>query len=114
MSQTSSDKTYYLVCFRDPKEGEIMELKARRVEDSTLGLSFVRISDFIFETKGIVVKPSEEQLQKKLENVKSLHLNLYSIVSIEEIGQEHRGLQFKRDKSNVLVLPSEQKPQPNP
>ena len=58
------------------------------VLDSTLGLSFIRISGFVFDTGSLVVKPSEEQLKKKLENVKSLHLSIYSIISIEELSEK--------------------------
>ena len=101
------EKTHYIVNYRDPREGEIVSLKARKVTDSSMGLSFIRVSDFLFETQGAIIQPSEEQLQKQLENVKSLHLSLYSIISIEEVGASHKGLTFEKDKSNLLVLPAE-------
>lgn len=106
---TSAERTYFLVHYRDPKEGQIIELKAKKIEDSSLGLGFVRISEFLFETNTLLVKPSEEQLKKRFENVKSLHVSIYSIVSVEELGMEHDGLKFKKDRSNLLALPTDQK-----
>ncbi|MGE4133983.1 MAG: DUF1820 family protein [Bdellovibrionales bacterium] len=95
---------HYVVHYRDPKSGEIQSLKARKIADSNLGLSFVLISDFLFDTEGVVIKPSEEQMQKRLENVKGLHLSIYSIVSVEEVG--HHKLNLKRDRSNLVSFPS--------
>ena len=85
---TESNKSLFLIHYRDPQEGEILSLKARQILDSTLGLSFIRISDFVFDIGSLVIKPSEEQLQKRLENVKSLHLSIYSIISIEELSEK--------------------------
>ena len=99
-----SKKSLFLIHYRDPKEGETFSLKARKILDSTLGLSFVCISDFVFDTGSLVVRPSEEQLQKRLENVKSLHLSIYSIISIEELSEKN--MSFQEDKSKLLVLPS--------
>ena len=103
----SSKGTYFLITYREPKDGAIMELKAKTVKDSSLGLSFIAISDFLFDTGSRVVNPAEEDLKKRFENVKSLHLSIYMVISIEEVGMEHQGLSFKKDKSNLVVLSSE-------
>lgn len=105
MQKALKKKTYFLVRYRDPKEGQILELKAHKIEDSTLGLSFIKISDFIFDTDHLVVKPSEEQLQKRFENVMSLHLSIYSIISIEEMGGGVGRLKFRHDRSNLVAFP---------
>ena len=102
-----ANDSLYLIHYRDPKDGTNQSLRAHKVYDSPLGLSFVCISDFVFEPEGLVVKPAEEQLQKRLEGVKSLHMSIYSIISIEEIGPEHKGLKFQKDKSNLVVLPQD-------
>lgn len=99
----SQIKTFFQIHFRDPTVGEIVTLKARRITDSSLGLSFISISDFLFDTQSLVVKPKEEQLQKRLENVKSLHISIYSIISIEEIGDA--ALKFNHDRSKLLTFP---------
>ncbi len=99
------DDTFFLISYRDPKDGQIVSLKAREISDSSLGLGFIRISDFIFHTEGLVVQPTEEQLKKRFENVKSFHLSIYSIVSIEELGMKHVGLKFRNDKSKILSFP---------
>ena len=96
----------FVVTYRDPKDGQVISLKAKDIRDSSLGLSFVAISDFVFDTKALVITPEEESLKKRLENVKSLHLSIYTILSIAEIGLNHKGLAFKKDKSNLLVLPT--------
>lgn len=105
-------KNYFLIHYRDPKDGSIIGLKARRIEDSTLGLSFVRISEFFFDTNSVVVQPTEVQLEQRFEKVKSLHLSIYSIVSVEEIADgstdgKHPGLKFKKTKSNLIAFPSD-------
>lgn len=106
-----SRETYFVITYREPQEGKIVSLKARTVTDSSLGLSFIAISDFVFSTSGFVVNPAEEDLKKRFENVKSLHLSIYSIISIEEVGEEHEGLSFTKDKSNLVVLsPERHKP----
>jgi hypothetical protein len=103
-------KTFYIINYRDPKDNKTLELKAKKVTDSTLGLSFIAISDFIFDSSSLVVNPAEEDLKRKLEHVKTLHISIYSILSIEEVGAAHRGLKFKKNKSNLIVLNSSQKP----
>lgn len=105
-------KNYFLIHYRDPKDGSITALKARRIEDSTLGLSFVKISDFFFDTSSVVVQPTEVQLAQRFEKVKSLHLSIYSIISIEEMADgnrdsKHPGLKFKKTKSNLIAFPSD-------
>ena len=102
-------KTFYIINYRDPKDNKTLELKANKVKDSTLGLSFIAISDFIFDSSSLVVNPAEEDLKRKLEHVKTLHISIYSILSIEEVGAAHRGLKFKKNKSNLIVLNSSQK-----
>ena len=106
MATTKKPETFYLVSFRDPRDGQIRSIKAKTIRDSTLGLSFVSISEFLFETGSLVVNPAEEYQKQRFENVKSFHLSIYSIISIEEIGMEHSGLNFKKDKSNLVALPN--------
>ncbi|MCI5071832.1 DUF1820 family protein [bacterium] len=104
-----NNKTYYAISYKDPKEGTILTLKARKMVDSSLGLGFVAISDFVFENNKLVVTPDEEALMKRLENVKTLHLSIYSILSVSEMGEENKGLKFKHDKANVLLMPNNNK-----
>jgi hypothetical protein len=90
------DKTHYVITYRDPKDNKLVSLKAARVTDSSLGLSFIAISDFVFSSSMLVVNPEEE--------------DIYTIISIEEVGPAHKGLHFKKDKSNLLVLPGTVQP----
>jgi hypothetical protein len=101
---TASKDSYYVIHYRDPKSSEILQLKANDIQDSTLGLGFVKVSQFIFDNSSLVIKPAEEQLKKRLEMVKSIHLSIYSIVSIEEVG--HKVLAFKKDRTNLITFPS--------
>jgi hypothetical protein len=110
MAMAKSDtntKTFFLIHYRDPQDGKIVALKAHKIEDSSLGLGFVKISDFIFDTQSLVVQPVEEQLKKRFENVRSLHLSIYSLVSVEELGLKHKGLSFKKDRSNLISFPTD-------
>ena len=102
-----NNKTYYFITYREPKDGKVISLKASTVSDSSLGLSFIAISDFIFDTTSVVVNPAEEDLKKRFEGVKTLHLSIYTILSIEEVGDAHKGLAFKKEKSNLVVLSTE-------
>ena len=107
-------KAHFVVHYRNPADGKTMTLRAGKIHDSTLGLTFISVSDFIFKTGNLVVDPDEENVKKKLENVKTLHLSIYHIISIEEVGEEHQGLAFQKDKSNILVLPGNSLPSPPP
>jgi len=104
-------KTHYLVTYRDPKDNKVVSLRVRKVADSDLGLSFVAISDFIFKEGSLIIDPSEEDLRDRFAHTRRLHLSIYSILSIEEVGKSHKGLKFKQDKSNVLVLPRDKPPE---
>lgn len=101
-----SGETCYHITYRHPQDGAVLSLKARTVTDSSLGLSFIAISDFMFDTESLVVNPAEEDLKRRYADVKTLHLSIYTIISIEEVGVSHKGLQFQKDKSNLLVLPT--------
>jgi len=109
MSNSIKD-TYYLVTYRDPKDGQTISLKAKKVTDSSLGLSFIALSDFIFASDMLVVNPAEEDLKKRFSSVKTIHLSIYSVLSIEEIGLEQKDLAFEKDKSNLVVFPSTPRP----
>lgn len=106
MALSKKDESYFVITYRDPRDAKVCSLKARKIQDSSLGLSFVSISDFIFEVNGTVVNPTEEQQQHRFQNVRSFHLSIYSIISIEEMGPKR--LKFTRSKSNLLVLGTDQ------
>jgi len=64
-------KTHFVVSYRDPLDSKLVELRANKVQDSELGLSFVSISDFVFESRSTVVDPAAEDLKRKFEDVKT-------------------------------------------
>lgn len=97
---------YYIVSYRDPKDSKVKTISARHVEDSSLGLSFVALSDFIFK-ESLIIDPSEEDLKERFQDTRRLHLSIYTILAIEEKGRSNRGLHFKKNKSNLLVLPGD-------
>jgi len=101
------EETFFLITYRDAKDAKVLTLKAKTVTDSSLGLSFVAISDFVFDTQSVVINPEEEDQKRQFEGVRTLHLSIYAIISIEEVGENHKGLKFKKDKSNLVVLTSE-------
>lgn len=107
MASKSSTAVCYVVTYRDHKDNSIHELKVRNIEDSSLGLSFIALSGFIFETEGIIVRPEEETKRQHFEKIKTLHLSIYSVISIAEVGAETPKLAFKKDKSNLFVLPTD-------
>ena len=101
------EKTFFIVTFRDVEnleKSKNMTIKVRKVGDSSLGLGFVALSDFVFTKNRAIVDPQEERMRERFENTKALHISLYHIVSIEEVGEEHEGLTFLHDKSNLFFL----------
>lgn len=97
-------KTYYVITYRDPEEEKVVTLKARTIEDSSLGPTFIAVSNFIFDTDSPIIDPEAESRKRRYENTKRLHLTIYHILSIEEVGRRNKGLEFKEDRSNILVL----------
>ena len=96
----------YKVSYRDPKDGKISELKVTKICDSSLGLGFISLSGFIFEKSSILVNPEIENQIKEFENIQTLHISVYSIVRIAELGQHLKPLSFENDKSNLVTLPT--------
>lgn len=103
----------YRITYRDFLESKNISLKCRKIVDSPLGFSFVALSQFVFDDKNsVLVKPSEESLKKKLEEIKTLHLSIHSVIAIEELSSFP--LSFKKDKSKLLILPSRDEKIENP
>jgi hypothetical protein len=101
---SSSPSTHFVVAWRDARNGEVLTARAREIRDSSLGLGFIAVSDFIWDTRSLIVNPAEEALSKRFERTKTLHLSIHCIVSIEEVGDEHQGLVFEKDKSNLVIF----------
>jgi hypothetical protein len=93
---------HYVVTWRDARTNDIVSVRARKVGDSPLGLVFVSISDFVWETRSAIVNPTEDALARRFEHTKALHLSVHAIVSIEEVGPDHGGLTFEADRSKVV------------
>ncbi len=108
--KTRKKDTFFVINFRNPMSNKIVSLKAGTIRDSSLGLSFIEVSDFKFNLSGPVINPAEEELKSRYEGVKRLHLTIYSVLSIEEVGEDHKGLSFQEDKSKLIVLPKETPP----
>lgn len=108
---SKNSPSYYVVSYRDPQTSKILSLKAKTIRDSNLGLSFIFLADFIFDTDSIVINPVAQEMKNRFNNTKGLHLSIYNVISIEEMGIENKGLQFEQDRLKVLVLPSDSAPQ---
>jgi hypothetical protein len=103
-------ETHFIVTYRNPEDNKIVSIRAKNIKDSKLGLSFVTITDFMFEkSTGGIIDPNEEKTRIRFEYTKSFHLSIYTILSIEEVGKDHPGLKFIRDKSNLVVFPTNNK-----
>jgi len=64
------------------------EYLVRKVEDSSLGFLFLRISDFVLNEHKSLVIPGEEEKRKELENVSAMHISLYDVKRVIEFDQE--------------------------
>ena len=94
----------YVIAWRDPRNGEILEIKAKKIRDSSLGLTFVAISEFVLASRSAIVNPAEEALARRFEHTKALHLSIHAIVSIEEVDTAE-GLGLLADRSKLLLFP---------
>ena len=99
----SQPATCYAVTFR-ADSGEIVTLRVEEVVDSALGPSFLCLSGFVFD-EGRIVDPKQEALQHRYRDTKRLHLNVFHIQSIEEVGGGHPGLTLEQDRSKLILLP---------
>jgi len=103
---TDKAKTnYYRVIYKDPAKDTVRTLKARTIRDSSLGPTFVELSEFIFDNSKLIVNPEEEELKEHYANVERLHLAIFNILTIEEIGPNSGGLKLSTERANVVVLP---------
>jgi hypothetical protein len=59
----------------------------------------------VFDTTSRLLNPAEESLRKRFEHTRRLHLNVFTIQAIAEVGEEHPGLQLAAERPNVVVLP---------
>jgi len=101
--------THYVVTYRSAEDGAVTSLRVRRVDDSNLGPAFVCLSGFVFDTGSRIANPAEEALARRFEGTRRLHLSLFSILSIAEVGVEHPGLKLGLDRSNLVILPTPSK-----
>lgn len=104
------EDVHYAVTFRSPETGDVTILRARTVGDSDLGPGFICLSDLIFQTGSKLANPVEEALQEQYRTTRRLHLNVFSIQSIAEVGEEHPGLQLDADRTNLVVFPQSTPP----
>ena len=95
-------QSIFVVTYRSPdKKDENISIRVRKVEDSVLGPAFIALSDFIFQRKSALINPQDEYAKKRFQSTKTLHISIYNIISIEEKGEEHPGLQLA-DRGKLL------------
>lgn len=99
------DDVYYEITFRSPDSGTLTTLKAGTVGDSDLGAGFICLSELLFETSSRVANPAEEALAARYKDTRRLHLNVFSIQTIAEVGASHPGLTLDTDRSNLVAFP---------
>ena len=98
---------HYVVTWRDPRNGEIATLRARTIRDSQLGLTFIAVSDFVWDSGSPIVNPAEEALARRFERTKTLHLSIHTVITIEEVGAG--GLALQGDRSNLVLFPPDKR-----
>lgn len=111
MSKETND-TYFVVTYRDTeKTGKTRSIKVRSIEDSSLGLTFVALSDFIFNSSSPILDPSEDYAKQRFQKTKCLHLSIYNIICVEEVGDDNKGIVLAHDKSNIVFFNPEKTPE---
>ena len=103
-----SDSSVFIVSYRDPeKPNEMIEVRVRNVDDSALGPAFIALSDFVFGTSTGLINPRDEYAKKRFVKTKTLHLSIYNVVTIEEVGDENPGLKLAPKEGVVLPFKPE-------
>jgi hypothetical protein len=82
----------------------VATLKVRTVADSELGPGFICLSDFVWD-RSRLANPVEEAAKARFADTRRLHLSVFTILSIAEIGSDHPGLELGNDRSNLVVFP---------
>lgn len=88
-------------------QGDIYELYARRVQQSSM-YAFVEIEDIIFgERSSLVVDPSEEKLKTEFAGVTRTHIPLQAIIRIDEVEREgsNKIIASGDNKSKITPFP---------
>lgn len=99
----------YSVTFRDQRNNEWVTLKVNEISDSPLGLTFVRLAEFVFGgASPLLVNPAEEALQRRFEGIAALHLSIHAIHTIEELVPEAT-LALEGDRSKIVLFNPEKR-----
>ncbi len=103
---TRKSNAGYRITFRDVAEDKFVTIKARRIAESTLGPAFVEVSDVFFDDGKLIVNPQEEALRDRFNQIQRLHVAIYHIAIIEELGTGTARLKLPRSKdgANVVIL----------
>jgi len=99
-----SESNIYVVTYRNPeKTDENIVTRVRNIQDSNLGPTFITLSDFVFGSTSKLLNPQDEYTKKRFQKTKKLHLSIYHIISIEEIG-EGKALGLAPKDADILIF----------
>lgn len=96
----------YRITYRDVTEDKFVTIKARKITESSLGPTFVEVSEFFFDDGKLIVNPQEEALRDRFSKIHRLHVAIYHIATIEELGTGAARLKLPKPKggTNVVIL----------
>ena len=98
-----SETTHFVVTYRNPeKSSEIIEVRVHSVDDSVLGPAFIALSGFLFHSATGLINPRDEYAKKRFQKTKTLHISIYNIITIEEVGDDHPGLHLAPKEGQLL------------
>ena len=98
-----TETSHFVVTYRNPEKAtENIEVRVRSVDDSILGPAFIALSGFIVHSSTGIINPRDEYAKKRFQKTKTLHISIYNIVTIEEVGEEHPGLQLAPKEGQLL------------
>ena len=99
-----SASSLYVVTYRNPdKADDNVVVRVRSISDSQLGPTFVSLSEFVFSSSNSgLINPQDEYAKKRFTNTKTLHLSIYSILTIEEVGGGNAGLSLASKEGQIL------------
>jgi len=99
-----SEANLYVVTYRNPeKQEENITIRVRQINDSELGPTFIALSGFVFHTSSKLLNPQDEYAKKRFQKTKKIHLSIYHIISVEEVGDDI-ALSLASKDGDVLIF----------
>ena len=98
----STKKPLYRVTFYN--RDKVYEIYARQVYQSELG-GFIELEEMVFDSKSVVLDPTEERLKNEFDQVRRTFVPLHSIIRIDEVENKGLSKMYQSKNDRVAIFP---------